>query len=590
MTQILSPSRVSFNPNMLHPSVEECRSAVAHVLSQPEFLGSNRLREFLRFVAERTLAGRGDTLKATAIAVAVFGRDETFDAHANPIVRVEATRLRKALRNYYEKRGANDSVEISLPVGSYAPVFLRRDASASMRVPARPVPEPETKRERPRSPRFWRPAWLVPAALAAGVAGVALLGVIVTSSTSQPLPGAGAEAPARASIAPVTVAELRPILNMRPFDADSRAPADYAVAGLLERDILQALRRFDALVLRSELSSAGDDHAPQRADYELEGRLESAPPALTLRLRGADGQDVWITRYPLKSRDLSREERSELVRAVVARIAYPAGVLEEDMHARLKMGMGLTPGLECFSHAADFQSLGEEAARRSAYACLTAALAGSGDPVLPSVLLADLHFNSYIANDMRLGAEPPLNAAEGLAMRAIAAGPERALGYSTLAMILHLKGRNDAAIEIAHRALAINPLDAQAMATLGAIEISNGDYRGGADVLTRVLEEHPRFPSWIRFYLFLDAFDRGDLEAQTRIVAASDRPEAPLSILARALSAASAGNRQMAHEAFARLRLAAPALAADPAGALQRMRLDDAMVAKLTAGLKTAGF
>ena len=136
MTQILSPSRVSFNPNMLHPSVEECRSAVAHVLSQPEFLGSNRLREFLRFVAERTLAGRGDTLKATAIAVAVFGRDETFDAHANPIVRVEATRLRKALRNYYEKRGANDSVEISLPVGSYAPVFLRRDASASMRVPA----------------------------------------------------------------------------------------------------------------------------------------------------------------------------------------------------------------------------------------------------------------------------------------------------------------------------------------------------------------------------------------------------------------------------------------------------------------------
>ena len=414
--------------------------------------------------------------------------------------------------------------------------------------------------------------------------------MIATSATILSpisLPG---DAQARVSIALADTTDLRPTLSLRPFDVEGHAPQDYAAAGLLERDVVQALARFDGLIVRSGMSSAGAYRPPQPADYDLEGRIEATPPVLTLRLRRADGHNIWVSRFPLKTGGLTRDERTELVHAIVGGIAFPYGALDEDIHARLRTGVALPLGLECLSHAVDFENRGDDGARRIAYSCLTGALSGSGDIVLPSILLADLQTQSYVANDTRLGAEPPLEAAEALALKAIAVGPERATSYRALAMILHLKGRKDEALDLARRALDINPFDANALATLGAIQIANGDYKGGAAVLKRVVADHPHFPSWIRFYLFLEAFMRADTEEQARIVAASDRPEAPLSILARALSAASVGNQEMAQDAYKRLRHTSPALAADPLGAFERMHLDAPLVARLAASVKSAGF
>ena len=60
---------------------------------------------------------RPERLKGFAIAVAVFGRDETFDAQADPVVRLEARRLRRDLDIYYGTAGAYD------PVRAYVPRF-----------------------------------------------------------------------------------------------------------------------------------------------------------------------------------------------------------------------------------------------------------------------------------------------------------------------------------------------------------------------------------------------------------------------------------------------------------------------------------
>ncbi len=101
----------------------EIRTALADVLASAPFSKSAQLTNFLRFVVEETLAGRSERIKAYTIATAALGRDESFDPQADPIVRVEAARLRRALKTYYADGGAAQPIVIELPTGTYAPVF-----------------------------------------------------------------------------------------------------------------------------------------------------------------------------------------------------------------------------------------------------------------------------------------------------------------------------------------------------------------------------------------------------------------------------------------------------------------------------------
>ena len=87
--------------------------------------GSPQLVAFLRYVVEATLRGEQDRIKGYTIAVEALGRGDDFDPQDDPIVRVEATRLRRAMRNYYENGGKGDPLHIDLPVGRYVPVFRR---------------------------------------------------------------------------------------------------------------------------------------------------------------------------------------------------------------------------------------------------------------------------------------------------------------------------------------------------------------------------------------------------------------------------------------------------------------------------------
>ena len=98
------------------------RSQLENLLASELFSRSERLSAFLRFVVEETLNGRGETLKEPVLAHQLYGKEPDFDGASNPIVRVDARRLRDKLREYYADRTA-DPVVISLPKGSYVPAF-----------------------------------------------------------------------------------------------------------------------------------------------------------------------------------------------------------------------------------------------------------------------------------------------------------------------------------------------------------------------------------------------------------------------------------------------------------------------------------
>ncbi|TIV95695.1 MAG: hypothetical protein E5V77_15495, partial [Mesorhizobium sp.] len=97
-------------------SEDEARQELRKLLADADFHCTERNRNFLSFVAEETFAGRGASIKAYTIAVEVFGRPSSFDPTMDPIVRIEATRLRAALVRYYEHKPA-DAIRVELPKG-----------------------------------------------------------------------------------------------------------------------------------------------------------------------------------------------------------------------------------------------------------------------------------------------------------------------------------------------------------------------------------------------------------------------------------------------------------------------------------------
>ena len=107
----------------------EVRKALENVVTSDVFRSSPQLIEFLRYVVETTLRGEGNRLKAFTIATSVLGRTSNFDSQSDPIVRVEATRLRHALDRYYAGPGANETILINIPRGTYVPVIRRNDSN-----------------------------------------------------------------------------------------------------------------------------------------------------------------------------------------------------------------------------------------------------------------------------------------------------------------------------------------------------------------------------------------------------------------------------------------------------------------------------
>src|SRR5262245_3000875 len=102
-----------------HAGLEE----LERLLASGDFDGTPRSRAFLRFIVEETLGGRQDGLTQTALATRVFGRRQDFDPTIDPIVRIQAGRLRRSLERYYLLAGARSPVRIDLPRGGYVPHF-----------------------------------------------------------------------------------------------------------------------------------------------------------------------------------------------------------------------------------------------------------------------------------------------------------------------------------------------------------------------------------------------------------------------------------------------------------------------------------
>ena len=103
------------------------------ILISQTFAHSERLRRFLRYCVEQAIQGHPENLREYAIGMEVFDRRVDYQPSSDPIVRVEARRLRSKLKDYYLIEGQQDSLIIDVPKGSYLPSFQPRQERTAPR-------------------------------------------------------------------------------------------------------------------------------------------------------------------------------------------------------------------------------------------------------------------------------------------------------------------------------------------------------------------------------------------------------------------------------------------------------------------------
>ncbi len=126
------------------PNAKAVAAQLERILNSSDFNASQRLKNFLRFVVIETLKGNAGQIKAYTIAVTVFGRTHSFDPQADPVVRIEAGKLRSKLEHFYYARAGKEPIRIDIPKGGYIPTFetliheVASDASRETALPGSP--------------------------------------------------------------------------------------------------------------------------------------------------------------------------------------------------------------------------------------------------------------------------------------------------------------------------------------------------------------------------------------------------------------------------------------------------------------------
>jgi adenylate cyclase len=276
------------------PDAAEVEAELRRVIDSRCFEQAGRAKEFLRFVVGETLAGRGDRLKGYTIGVGVFGRPPDFDAQTDPLVRVEARRLRSRLLEYYSTEGAQDPVRIELPRGGYAPRFAYADAGRGARMPLPPESQPVS---RPRAPRRLFVALAVTAA-----AGLALW----LSLRSHDAPAYRSLIGQAAEQSAGPVARRRPTVLVPTFlNLSGDVDFEYFSYGITE-DVATQLGALGVAVVRGAALRDAQPHGSDPptsgvdAEYVLTGSVQPAPDRIRVAARvilASNSTQLWAERF-----------------------------------------------------------------------------------------------------------------------------------------------------------------------------------------------------------------------------------------------------------------------------------------------------
>jgi len=541
----------------LQPAANDVRAQLDRLLASPDLDAPARARRFLRYVVEETLAGRADRIKAYTIGTEVFERSSDFDAQGDPVVRIEAGRLRRALERYYLSDGRSDPVVVTIPKGAYVPHFAWRTPHAAD--DAIPVAAPTwTAAAAPPWRRNWA-LWLGAAAVvAAFLAGLALWGMLRGGVSGPPL----ASAPSPLG---------KPTLVVMPFENLGEPPAVRIYADGLTEEVLSQLARFKEITVlgreTSRIIPPGADAARIRHElgvrYVLEGSVRAAAHRLRITGRLLDagtGTVLWSQTYDedLQVRDLFTIQ-DDVARKVATAVAQPYGIIQRADQTRA--GSRPPDDLEayaCTLRFYDYRAALSEESHAAIRTCLERTVA-----LHPNFATAWAMLSVLYLDEDRFGFNPSTESATAIehsldaARRAIRLDPENVRALQSLMMALFFAQKPAEALEVGERAVALNPNDTELLGEFGTRLGQAGAWQRGAELLEQALARNPGHSGYYSGTLAVYAYMQRDYVRAESLIRQAALEKFPLYHFVAAVIYAQLGKMQEAANArdeFLRMR------------------------------------
>lgn len=293
------------------------------IFASADFVSAPKMRQLLRYLVDATLAGDAERLKGYAIGVDVFERGAAFDPATDPIVRVQAGRLRKLLETYYRTDGRRDPIRLVIPKGGYA-VTLMSGGDGGDAEAAPPLSSEGAARDDDAGGSFggWRRLGHLPLALLIALSGLALLVFGVASfSTRAPSPpeAQSGDVPDAITLAVLPFTDMSKDGSNAPF-ADGLT--DALTTALARVKSLAVVSRTSAFQYRdaADLRSVGHELGVR---YVLEGGLQHDGLRMRINVQLIDalsGAHVWAQHYDRPSGGDDLAVQTELVTTLAAEI------------------------------------------------------------------------------------------------------------------------------------------------------------------------------------------------------------------------------------------------------------------------------
>ena len=522
------------------PTPEAIRTQLERILKSAVFRASDKQRKFLSFVIEETLEDRASQLKGFTIAVSVYGRTQRFDPQVDPIVRVEAGRLRRALDHYYLTAGKNDPLRITIPKGGYVPIFQ------TIQIP-------------PSGAQTFTPKQ-IDIALNAEPSVAVMPFINMTADTDQDYLTEGLTEELTTELAryqDLQVIASQSTMRFKGRKVNSKEVGrDLGVRFLITGSVRKYVKTIKVAIQLLDTSNGeqiwGENYKRDQTAYDLIAIQEEIALSVT---------GVIADHYGLINRRLSRESRKKT----------PADLKAYDAVLR-------------FYH---YEAQLTPQAFKKALKGLEEAVEIDPEYGLAWAMLGHLHADNHALGFCEI--EAPLEKALAFAQKGVALAPNNQFARDALTLVYFHRSDKDFFLQHVEETIALNPNSPYIVGVAGWHMMLYGEWERGLALLKKGMKLNPYHPSWFHLAPFMDYYRRGDYENALAEALKFNFPELYLDPMMRAAVLGQIGRKKEAKAAIGEILKLVPDFAARGRCLISSYVKVDDLVDLIIVGLRKAG-
>lgn len=515
------------------------RAQLDRILKSGPFHTSKRRQRFLEYLVNETLAGRGERLKAYTVALEVFERPASFDPLVDPVVRIEAGRLRDKLREYYEVEGQDDPVRVELPKGSYAPKIEFRQATRS---PPKPEPAGRTTPDRPMvslqtpiTPADEQQAKDISNS-AGGIFGEDEAG---SDSYGSALSRIGWTLPRMSGVAALLIAAAsflwmngpysgpalpdKPSIAVLPFDNIGDDPKWERFADGVTEDIITDLSRSKDLVVIARNSTEVYKNKPidirqmgrdLGVKYVLEGSIQSMGERIRVTaqlIEAASAGHIWSERYDRPADDLFAVQNDVTQRIAATLAGYEGAVAEAERSLLRRRPPANLTAFDTYLLAMEAKHKVTKEGLIEAEGLFHKAL--ELDPQLARAYVGLATVQFYLIDlGLAQSVEEAVSKMTDAAEQAVKLDPNDGLTHQVLGMAYGYQGKPEQSLAELNRAETLAPSDADLLLSIAWSLPAFGETARAVGLAERSLRLNPHYPDWYNQGLSLVFFFGGQFD------------------------------------------------------------------------------